>query len=210
MLRPRTPNAGVCFPDFESILRRLDASRYSGARKAATLKDATDPSADDVRGPPRKFRENWGHFPGHQLNCILVGAEGANERLLDFSDDVAGSARRARRLIWPSPECSRVAHGGLVRCKGLGRPPFLDEVRALRAMDVCSKYSLSARFFSATLGECKAPLRILGFRLLADFERCGWARAGSGGMDLGRIVGRVATVGVSPRGRILTRGFRDS
>ena len=84
------PDGGPRFPDSADGSYQLPVSQHFDVCVPVLSKDAIDSSTGDMRGNARKLHATLGHASAHHLKRILVGAEGAGERLLNFADEVVG------------------------------------------------------------------------------------------------------------------------
>ena len=116
------------------------------ACNAATLGDAGNAELSDPNTIIMEWRTNWGPELATQFERVSGGAEGDTPSLLQHVDEVVSKCDtcQAFEKALHIPITGTLTVSTLTERPQLDRP-FLDDIIALRTMDVLSKYSLLTR-----------------------------------------------------------------
>ena len=140
--RSNLSNGGIQLPKTEDGLCQFYAPRAFSTCKAVTLGGAADGclSAPEIG---MRLHVNWGHASAQQLGRALEDSDGGNMHLLTCVDEVLGHCA-VRRAFEKAPHVSIAGSSSVATSNEKLRTDllFLDDILALRTMNIFSKYSL--------------------------------------------------------------------
>ena len=141
--RPDLADGGLHIPLSQGGLYRREPPRIFPAGKAGTLGGARNGCLSDAKKIIMKLHVDWGHASAQQLKRAPVDTDGENMPLVNYVAEVLEHCE-VRRAFDKAPHVAIAGASTVSLPNGnlqIGLSP-LDEIIALRAVDVYSKYSL--------------------------------------------------------------------